>query len=671
MWQGLQTEFGAVTYAGGMALNSENNIVYITGQVGAYNCFVGAVQLGEDDKMTFVSKQILESAICQNLGVDKHSGLLLLATAEEGGLFTDLRSNGTNKATQYGLVAPLTFLGDGIEAFLHQGILLHDDVVQYPKSIVFDPNHDDFAYIASMHSDSPTENIHTTIDAEPNFTLLRKYGSSYFLMIQRIMFDEKHALQKGSWRKEYAVLPINGEVPDVIISGMMYVGNSLVVIGYTKGSGNAFGEATNGLTSGFISKFDTETGMESGNAKRISYSNSEDTLLFGGCVANPNSDSLYVTTKSGTSVKVTKVNPATLETIWRSDISVTDEADGVKCAIDQSEGVVYFAGVIKNGGTLLDDNDRTTKSLGQDDIFIVQIDAATGNTNWMKQFGTSDFDRLADMKVVPSKGVLLFGDSFGNLMAPSTKKSEIWLVQVTMDGVVPKTNEEDSSLNNNGGYVQVSQPILVGADDNDGSTTGGTQPTPTPAPTPSLSNNDGAVNDIILSPSTKGESHGAEVFFWLVVIVVLAVVIHAVLKSRRDREMVTERALVFSHLQSFEPEDIDVRNSATGGWHGTYVGKLAQGRSNSHSSLVADSLFVDYDLGSPKEPIRAPRLKFVIGDDEDDDTLPQSPDEPLGNSNDGEDNMDDVNIQIKNSHDYDDYDDAKADTDKPWGKEIV
>jgi hypothetical protein len=90
--------------------------------------------------------------------------------------------------------------------------------------------------------------------------------------------------------------------------------------------------------------------------------------------------------------------------------------------------------------------------------------------------------------------------------------------------------------------------------------------------------------------------------------------------------------LVFSYLQAFDVEDIDVRQSATGGWHGTYVGKLAQGRvygSNieridvhsddeddeffadignsgktllsgfSHSSIVKDSLFVDYDMTPP------------------------------------------------------------------------
>ena len=35
--------------------------------------------------------------------------------------------------------------------------------------------------------------------------------------------------------------------------------------------------------------------------------------------------------------------------------------------------------------------------------------------------------------------------------------------------------------------------------------------------------------------------------------------------------------MVFSYIQPFDLEDIDVKQAATGGFHGTYMGKLAEG----------------------------------------------------------------------------------------------
>merc|ERR1712087_178554 len=47
--------------------------------------------------------------------------------------------------------------------------------------------------------------------------------------------------------------------------------------------------------------------------------------------------------------------------------------------------------------------------------------------------------------------------------------------------------------------------------------------------------------------------------------------------SQKKKREATERALVFSYLQGFDLEDIDLKQAATGGWHGTYIGSLANG----------------------------------------------------------------------------------------------
>ena len=68
---------------------------------------------------------------------------------------------------------------------------------------------------------------------------------------------------------------------------------------------------------------------------------------------------------------------------------------------------------------------------------------------------------------------------------------------------------------------------------------------------------------------------------------------------------------VFSYLQKFDVEDVDLRKSPPGGWHGTYLNKLAYGIDDeddtrpgtnivtfetsplTHSSVASDHIFVD------------------------------------------------------------------------------
>jgi hypothetical protein len=53
-------------------------------------------------------------------------------------------------------------------------------------------------------------------------------------------------------------------------------------------------------------------------------------------------------------------------------------------------------------------------------------------------------------------------------------------------------------------------------------------------------------------------------------------------KTARRVEKETKRALVSSYLQDFDTQDVNVQHSSTGGWHGTYVGKLVEEESTRH-----------------------------------------------------------------------------------------
>jgi hypothetical protein len=139
-----------------MAYDPTNDVLYVTGQVGPNGCFVGVLKLSAG---RWISKHVLpEPAVGVTLGIlrddtSKQATALILATTEEGGLLTDTREPGSTKSIQYGLLVPLAFSPDGqTSTITGDGVLFHEDVVQYPRALVQDPLHTNYIYVASMHS---------------------------------------------------------------------------------------------------------------------------------------------------------------------------------------------------------------------------------------------------------------------------------------------------------------------------------------------------------------------------------------------------------------------------------------------------------------------------------------------------------------------------------------
>jgi hypothetical protein len=155
-----------------------------------------------------------------------------------------------------------------------------------------------------------------------------------------------------------------------------------------------------------------------------------------------------------------------------------------------------------------------------------------------------------------------------------------------------------------------------------------------------------------------------------------------VIKTQRRSENTTERALVFSYLQAFDVEDVDVRHSATGGWHGTYVGKLAQGEGmpQSHSSIVKDHLFVDYESSSkPKGGLEEEDYdedydEDYNDDDDDDDNVEDDDFDAMGSLSymERKDNLSDQGSQSDQGSltDQDITSDPRKKGD-PWGRDII
>ena len=313
---------------------------------------------------------------------------------------------------------------------------------------------------------------------------------------------------------------------------------------------------------------------------------------------------------------IAKLRASTLETIWQKDFESTTTARALSCGVDVELKAVYVAGNIENGGELF----GQTASLGDDDVFLLRLDTSNGDISWAKQLGTSKDDRLAyggsGMVVLEEQqGVLLMGDTTSNLFSIASKSSEVFVVEVDADGNLP-TSTEDSSIDYSPDkyLVKLSNPA---------SSSTGEQSDNSHGHKDNIDANDTTdTSNSSLDSNTKSKVRNLYSIFGVCVALLASFGCYRFIKEKKRREA-TERALVFSYLQGFDLEDIDVKRAATGGWHGTYMGNLANGINGmehgdvqsssdgswdtgdeeaeqkltklSHSSVVRDILFMDYD----------------------------------------------------------------------------
>eukprot|EP00533_Pseudo-nitzschia_delicatissima_P003299 CAMPEP_0116104360 /NCGR_PEP_ID=MMETSP0327-20121206/14409_1 /TAXON_ID=44447 /ORGANISM="Pseudo-nitzschia delicatissima, Strain B596" /LENGTH=863 /DNA_ID=CAMNT_0003596597 /DNA_START=273 /DNA_END=2861 /DNA_ORIENTATION=- len=361
---------------------------------------------------------------------------------------------------------------------------------------------------------------------------------------------------------------------------------------------------------------------------------------------------------------VAKLRASTLETIWQKDFESNENARALGCGVDPKLNAVYVAGNMENGGNLV----GLTTSMQGDDVFLLRLDTASGDVSWSKQLGTSSDDRLAYggsglVVLEDQQGILLMGDTTSDLFSLSKKDSEVFIVEIDSDGNVPATTEKTGIDNSPDEYlVKLSSPTKTGGGDQSDSGSGKNTK-------PDAQTSDNAENSVV-----SVHEHAHKIY----IVVGVGIVAFALLGcyfhiSQKKKREATERALVFSYLQGFDLEDIDVKQAATGGWHGTYVGTLANGVNHlennnetrsesdgsfdcgdqeveqklsklSHSSVVRDILFMDYD-DSVFSSVNADKSKDSEDQRQEKDGIIRDPDDIA----------------------QDDEDDRKVD---PWGTEI-
>jgi hypothetical protein len=110
--------------------------------------------------------------------------------------------------------------------------------------------------------------------------------------------------------------------------------------------------------------------------------------------------------------------------LWLRELD-SGARDVVQSAAPDGAGGVFLA-----GSTL---GNLGAPSAGQEDVWLARVDAA-GNTLWLKQFGSDDFESVARVEFDGVGGVLLCGGTLGALGAPLTGPLDVWYARYDGSG---------------------------------------------------------------------------------------------------------------------------------------------------------------------------------------------------------------------------------------------
>jgi len=568
----IQTNYGNIpSYAGGMYYDQYTNAVYLTGAsytadnltLGKTSrCIFGIIalpQLRWKQKETFGTNKAPEA--CSAISLANYNGrseVIMVGSSEKSGLFDDLQTNGRVK--QYGMVLDLAHKG-GKYDFIG-GTVVDADKVQFPVQVVTD---NEKVFVVSMASKSDeVRPDFGKADSEkfPNLTTggIEKYGSQYEILVERHtlnhdmhdqdMNPDSYSTMDLDWRKPLET----ADQKSIFVSGMAMIdgGRALVVVGTTKGtkSGDDF--------DGIMAKVSTENGSfasEGDEARSVAYFSSvsgSDDWIYNVCNDLDDGRYFYITGATGGQMDdsvskpdadgtvhavVSKIQTDNLDIIWTTQYEVT-HASGTAasaaygCAAVPGKGQLYVAGDVESGAVL----EGSTGSAGGVDIFVAMLDTSNGDKMWTKQIGSEGDDRIArggGIATDANGNAVVYGDTTGNFHrikdAGSSQTSDLFLMVFNHD---------------------------------DG------------AHEPPLSSNQSSIeSDSTKKPKSLGIGIGVSLFFVVILICGCFFMQH---QTRKKSDMKKKNS-IFTYLQKFAVEDIDLRKSPPGGWHGTYLNKLAHG----------------------------------------------------------------------------------------------
>jgi hypothetical protein len=577
-------------------------------------------------QMEWLNVQIIRESVsavtesCNSL-LQHRGRLYATGYTEKGGVLDPLRNAGSLVNTkQFGMILDMEFSNstDRTAAVkLHGGRVLQESPVVYPVALTTSPS-DDFVYVVTMETSDASKNTlttnsvtftgstgndHITLHGDP--TRFFTYGSSFGMSIERLELTSSsgsagtgtgtdpsgaslHKTLSENWRQMYVT---NGGESVHVADIAKLSDDVLIVVGSTAGYGPAFrpGPETGSDMDGFVTKLRTDAGTPyrdwsapdiNPSTTRVQSVNGQDDWVMGVChdLKDPAHFYLVGATQGqlGAAVAGSTANPSTeaflmkmetssLKPVWTTQIGADTSTEnstvvhGGSCAVTSDGATVYMGGIVKDDAVL--DGSGAETSFGFDDIFVVQMNSQDGRVQWVRQIGTDGDDEFARSGIhTDSAGnAIVLGNTVGSLYRTKSEEeqppnSDVFLMTIS------RYNGDFQRLD---GEVKAFDPPSVPA----------SAPSPAPTTPNSVKANNAASDDGDDRNTTKYASMLAFLLASIAAITLAAVYVG----RRMPREVNTDRSEVLGYLSHFDVEDIDLKHSATGGWHCNYANSLAEG----------------------------------------------------------------------------------------------
>mmetsp|Transcript_9971 Transcript_9971/g.11375 ORF Transcript_9971/g.11375 Transcript_9971/m.11375 type:complete len:855 (+) Transcript_9971:261-2825(+) len=351
-------------------------------------------------------------------------------------------------------------------------------------------------------------------------------------------------------------------------------------------------------------------------------------------------------------------------------------AYAMDCVVDSVSKNVYVVGTVLKGASMTQ-GDVEMVNQGGDDLWVAKVDGRTGNVHWMTQLGNYGDEAPARHKSIALNtdgNLIIYGDTTSNLYRA---RSEDDTTTASNQG-----NEDDDESPYGYGQTRdtVSDMFIMVVNGQTGAVDdkyymGGTSsasvtgsvdgvPRQTTPPRPPPTNDIPMKDENSVDPTmkeknastmneTKTKSSGkggiGKIMGILFGILAVGFGLHALfLYYQKKKQDDSQKSTIFQCLQKFDVEDIDLRRSPPGGWHGTYMNKLAYGVNDSEN-----------DGGSEMEPLGGSNMNSSTNYEDQKLYSDQAPGDPsLGGGGsrsgykdnfeiDGEDEQDEVDIRLQ------------------------
>lgn len=358
-----------------------------------------------------------------------------------------------------------------------------------------------------------------------------------------------------------------------------------------------------------------------------------------------------------------KVDVSTMKTVWTVQVgAITSDRDkkvnthGFGCAVTRDGEGVYLTGLVKDGGVVTDFSEAdqggmdSNSAEGGTDIFISSYSTEDGSRIFLKQVGSDkdDFPSRGNGGITSDRAgnAIVTGSTRGSLMRKRRDGEYIYgsfKTDAAMDIFLMSFDREDGNHIpiGTGSVSEEYQETLQESEQE--SESDAEQETGTDSPVSEATDPTQATQtEKATNSALVGAVAFAMAFILLSVIAAVVVVRKIKAKKRRENDALTANGNLrrpSENLQSKRKSSawkanrdttqmkeftndlnmaVEVRNSASGGWHGTYGEEQLQSidfgtPSGEKDDVVQQSLFMDDAL----EEIEESSSKYVIGEMDD------------------------------------------------------